>query len=74
MTLTPAATTTTGVMKLVVFAERRSTFDSTTVESGQRSVTMYLPTKQNATLTAVSAVNGIVVERRTLAIGGNELF
>ncbi|WP_256301860.1 hypothetical protein [Haloarchaeobius salinus] len=61
-------------MKLVVFAERRSTFDSTTVESGQRSVTMYLPTKQNATLTAVSAVNGIVVERRTLAIGGNELF
>ncbi len=74
VTLTPAATTTNGVTQLVVIAESGSTFDSTTVDSGQTSATMYLPTNQNATIFAVSAVNGTVVERRTVATGGNKLF
>ncbi|UTF55799.1 hypothetical protein [Natronosalvus rutilus] len=74
VTLTPAATTTNGVTQLVVIAESGSTFDSTTIDSGQTSVTMYLPTNQNATIVAVNAVNGTVVERRTVATDGNKLF
>ncbi|WP_410767277.1 hypothetical protein [Haloferax sp. DFSO60] len=71
VTSTPASTTTNGVTKLVVVAESGSTFDSTTVVSGQTSVTMYLPTNQNVTLIPVNAVNGTVVEKRTVATGGN---
>ncbi|MFC7216280.1 hypothetical protein ACFQO4_19665 [Saliphagus sp. GCM10025334] len=74
VTLTPAATTTNGVTQLVVIAESGSTFDSTTIDSGQTSVTMYLPTNQNATIVAVNAVNGTVVERRTVATDGNKFF
>lgn len=74
VTLTPAATTTNGVTQLVVIAESGSAFDSTTVDSGQTRVTMYLPTDQNATLVAVNAVDGTVVERRTVATGGSKLF
>lgn len=74
VTLTPAATTENGVTQLVVLSESGSTFDSTTVDRGQTSVTMYLPTNQNATIVAVNTVNGTVVERRTVATGGNKLF
>lgn len=74
VTLTSGATTTNGVTQLPVIAERGSTFDSTTVDSGQTSVTMSLPTNQNPTLVAVNAVNGTVGEGRTVATDGNELF
>lgn len=74
VTLTSAASPTNGVTQLVVIAESGSTFDSTTVDSWQTSVTMYLPTNQNATIVAVNAVNGRVVETRTVATGGNKLF
>nr|WP_317176085.1 hypothetical protein [Halovivax sp. KZCA124] len=74
VTLTSAATTTDSVTQLVVIAESGSTFDSTTVDSGQTSVTMYLPTNQNAAIVAVNAVNGTVVERRPVVTDGNKLF
>ncbi len=74
VTLTPAATTTNGVTQLVVIAESGSTFDSTTLDRGQTSVTMYLPTNQNATVVAVNTVNGTVVERRPVATDGDKLF
>lgn len=74
VTLTSTATTTNGVTQLVVIAESGSTFDSTTVNSGQTSVRMYLPTNQNATIVAVNAVDGTVVERRTVTTGGTDLF
>jgi len=74
VTLTPTATTTSGVTQLLVVAESGTTFDPTTVDSGQTSVTMYLPTNQNATLVAVNTVTGTVVERRAVVTGGNRLF
>lgn len=75
VTLTPSATTDQGVTKLVVVTESGSSFDTTTVETGQTSgITLYLPTNGNATITAVNTVNGTVVDTQPVTTDGNELF
>ncbi|EMA53717.1 hypothetical protein C450_07407 [Halococcus salifodinae DSM 8989] len=73
--LTPSATTDQGVSKLVVISESGSSFDTTTVETGQTSgITLYLPANGNATVTAVNTVNGTVVGTQTVTADGNKLF
>ncbi|WP_049900250.1 hypothetical protein [Halococcus agarilyticus] len=74
VTLTPSATTEQGVSKLVVISGSGSSFDTTTVETGQSSgISLYLPANGNATITAVNTVNGTVVDTTTVTTGGNEL-
>lgn len=72
--LTPEATTTRGVTRLVVIAEDGSRFDSTDLASGTTKTEVYLPTNQNATLVAVNAVNGTVVETEPVVTGGDRLL
>lgn len=72
--LKPNATTAAGVTQLVVLSESGSSFYTTTVDSGQTSVTAYLPTNQNVTLVAVNAVNGTVVDTWSVRTGGNTVF
>lgn len=74
VTLAPNATTEQGVSKLVVIAGSGSSFDTTTVESGQTSgITLYVPADGNATITAVDTVNGTVVDTQPVTVDGNEL-
>ena len=73
--LTPSATTDQGVTKLVVVSESGSSFDTTTVETGQTTgISLYLPANGNATITAVNTVNGTVVGTQTVTADGNKLF
>ncbi|PSP19331.1 hypothetical protein BRC80_02800 [Halobacteriales archaeon QH_9_66_26] len=75
VTLTPNTTTEQGVSKLVVISESGSSFDSTTVETGQTSgITLYLPANGNATITAVNTINGTVVDTQPVTADGNKLF
>ncbi len=74
ITLTSNATTTQGVSKLAVISASGSTFDTTMLDSGQSSATVYVPANQNATIVAVDTVNGTVVETKTIRTDGNTLF
>ncbi|EMA44953.1 hypothetical protein [Halococcus saccharolyticus] len=73
--LTQDATTDQGVTKLVVVTESGSSFDTTTVETGQTSgISLYFPANGNATVTAVNTVNGTVVGTQPVTTSGNKLF
>lgn len=74
VTLSPEATTAHGVTRLAVIDERGSTFDTAKLESGQTSVTVYLPSNQNATLVATNTVNGTVVARQSTSTGGDTIL
>lgn len=75
VTLAPSATTEQGVSKLVVVTESGSSFDTTTVETGQTSgISLYVPANGNVTITAVNTINGSVVGTQPVTTGGNKLF
>ena len=71
VTLTSDATTSEGVTQLNVVNSKGKTFSTTTLDSGESSVTVQFPTSETATLVAVNTVNGTVVETRNATISGN---
>ncbi|WP_224337500.1 hypothetical protein [Haloprofundus halobius] len=71
VTLTPAATTEEGVTKLTVITESGSSFYTTTVDAGQTDVSVPLPTGQTTQIYAVNTVNGTVVARQNVTVGGS---
>jgi len=71
VTLTSAAVTKDGVTKLVVVAESGDSFFATTVNSGQTKVSLPMPTGQTVELLAVNTVNGTVVGKQNVTIGGH---
>lgn len=73
VTLTPNATTSAGVTKLTVISEKGTDFDTVSLEGGQTSAIVYLPTGQNATIVAVDTIDGTIVETRTVTTGGKKL-
>jgi hypothetical protein len=74
ITLTDNATTTQDVTKLAVISTSGSTFDTVTLDSGQTSATVYVPTNQNATIVASDTVNGTVIDTRTITATGNTII
>ena len=70
VTLAPGATTTEGVTSLLVVSSSGSSFYSTTVDPGQTSVTLPLPTGAPATIVATNTVNGTTVGNATVRVGG----
>lgn len=71
VTLSRSATTKRGVTRLTVIAEDGSSFYATTVDSGQTSVTLPLPTEQSSQIVAVNTVNGTVVGTQNVTVGGS---
>ena len=72
VTLTPTAVTDRGVTRLVVIAANGDSFYSTTVDSGQTAVSLPLSTGQTSQIIAVNTVNGTVVGKQNVTVGGNE--
>ncbi|MFC6723146.1 hypothetical protein ACFQE1_01815 [Halobium palmae] len=70
VTLTQSATTSRGVTQLNVITEDGSSFYSTTVDSGQTSVSVPVPTDGSSRIFAVNTVNGTVVSTRNLTVTG----
>lgn len=66
--LTPSATDR-GVTKLSVISHDGASFYSTTVESGQRIVSLPVPTGESQ-IYAVNTVNGTVVATTNVTVGG----
>ncbi|WP_117595473.1 hypothetical protein [Haloprofundus halophilus] len=71
VTLTSEATTQRGVTKVSVISESGKSFYTTTVDTGQTDVSVVLPTGQTAQIYAVNTVNGTVVARQNVTIGGS---
>lgn len=71
VTLTPAATTSMGVTRLNVITQSGESFYTTTVDSGQTSVTVPVPTETPSRIVAVNTVNGTVVETYNLTVTGS---
>ncbi|WP_224270812.1 hypothetical protein [Haloprofundus salinisoli] len=71
VTLTPTATTERGVTKVGVISESGESFYTTTVDTGQTDVSVVLPTNQTAQIYAVNTVNGTVVARQNVTVGGS---
>ncbi|WP_135304562.1 hypothetical protein [Haloarcula amylovorans] len=74
VTLSEAATTDKGVTKLTVVDASGDSYDTTTLDSGQTTTTMFFPTNQSSTLLATNTVNGTVVEKRTVTTSGNKII
>ncbi|KTG11528.1 hypothetical protein AUR64_03220 [Haloprofundus marisrubri] len=70
VTLSSAATTEQGVTKVSVITAEGESFYTTSVDTGQTSVSVVLPTNQTAQLYAVNTVNGTVVARQNVTISG----
>ena len=68
--LAPNATTDAGVTRLNVIDDGR-TFDTVVLDAGQTNVTILLPTDGTATVIAVDAVNGTMIETRNATITDN---
>nr|WP_233341068.1 hypothetical protein [Haloprofundus sp. MHR1] len=71
VTLTPEATTRRGVTKVSVISESGKSFYTTTVDTGQTDVSVVLPADQTAQIYAVNTVNGTVVARQNVTVGGS---
>lgn len=71
VTLTPAATTSMGVTRLNVITQSGSSFYTTTVDSGQTSVSMPVPTDGRFRIVAVNTVNGTVVDTHNMTVSGS---
>lgn len=71
VTLTPAATTSMGVTRLNVITQSGESFYTTTVDSGQTSVSLPVPTGTRSRIVAVNTVNGTVVETYNLTVVGS---
>ena len=70
VTLAAGATTTGGVTSLSVVTSNGSSFYTTSVDPGQTSVTLPLPTQTPATIIATNTVNGTTVGNATIRISG----
>lgn len=70
--LTPNATTS-GVSQLNVVVDGQ-TFHRTRLDSGETSASVVLPTNGTATLVAVNAVNGTVVETRNVTVSSDRVI
>ncbi|MFC4356812.1 hypothetical protein ACFO0N_02485 [Halobium salinum] len=68
--LTPTATTDSGVTKLSVVSPDGGSFYSTTVDAGQQSVSLPLPTGESR-IYAVNTVNGTVVGTLNVTVEGS---
>lgn len=71
VTLTPAATTSMGVTRLNVITQGGESFYSTSIDSGQTSVSLPVPTKTPARIVAVNTVNGTVVGTHNITVTGS---
>ncbi|MFC5971862.1 hypothetical protein ACFPYI_11010 [Halomarina salina] len=71
ITFDSSATTTDGVSKVNVITQNGGSFYTTTVDTGQTSVSLPLPTGTPATLYAVNAVNGSVVATQNVTVSGD---
>ncbi len=71
ITLSPNATTEMGVSRLNVITSSGSSFYSTTVDSGQTSVSMPLPSGGSAQIIAVNTINGSVVDTYNITVTGS---
>ena len=72
VTLATGATTTEGVTSLSVLTRNGSSFYTTSVDPGQTSVTLPLPTQTPATIIATNTVNGTTVGSATVRISGTQ--
>jgi hypothetical protein len=70
VTLTPAATTEMGVTRLNVIREDGSSFYATSVDAGQTSVSLPIPTGTRSRIVAVNTVNGTVVDTYNVTVRG----
>ena len=73
VTLAPSATTSEGVTSLSVVSENGSSFYTTTIDPGQTSVTLPVPTDMPATIVATNTVNGTTVDTANLTVSGRTI-
>ncbi|ELZ33949.1 hypothetical protein C474_03280 [Halogeometricum pallidum JCM 14848] len=71
VTLAPAATTEMGVTRLNVITDSGSSFYTTTVDAGQTSVSLPIPTQTRSQIVAVNTVNGTVVDTYNVTVRGS---
>lgn len=70
ITLVPGATTSKGVTALSVVTANGSSFYTTSIDSGQTSVTLPIPTGTSRVI-ATNTVNGTTVGMATVTVSGN---
>ncbi|MFC4986226.1 hypothetical protein [Saliphagus infecundisoli] len=73
VTFSSSATTADGVNRVNVITESGGSFYSTTLDAGQTTVSLPLPTETPATLYAVNTTGGSVVATQNVTVGGSTL-
>ncbi len=73
VTLTSNATTDEGVTQLNVITATGTTFYKTSLDSGESTATVMLPTNGTVMIVAVNTVNGTTVESRNATVTGEPL-
>lgn len=73
VTLTPNATTSEGVTQLNVITSTGTTFYKTSLDSGESTATVMLPTNDTVTIVAVNTINGTTVESRNATVTSDPL-
>lgn len=71
VTFSPSATTADGVSRVNVITESGGSFYSTTLDAGQTTVSLPLPTGTSATLYAVNTTSGSVVATQNVTVEGS---
>ncbi|WP_114579100.1 hypothetical protein [Saliphagus sp. LR7] len=71
VTFSSSATTADGVTRVNVITESGGSFYTTTLDAGQTTVSLPLPTKTPATLYAVNTTNGSVVATQNVTVDGS---
>ncbi len=73
VTLSSNATTSHGVTQLNVITSDGKSFYKTTLDSGESTTTVMLPTNGTATVVAVNTINATTVESRNVTITGDQM-